>query len=81
MSTKAQRLLLKVPYHSERLYALVRNHEGQTEMCYLLSPSVKELYETVIDSEMLGSGHTKESLRAAGWVARPVHVEEYGNEA
>ena len=78
MTTKAQRLLLKVPYHSERLYALIRNYNGETQMCYLLSPSVKELYESVIDSEMRGSGHTKESLRAAGWVARPVFVEERG---
>lgn len=76
MSTKAQSKLRKLPYHVERLYALVRAVGDKTEMCYLLQPNVKDLYATVVKEEWLGTGHTVQSLRDAGWVAHPVMVYE-----
>ena len=76
--TPAQRRLRNMPHHSERLYALIRAKDGQTEMCYYLQPSVADLWTSVVQQEWLGSGHTVESLRRQGWVARPVRVEEEG---
>lgn len=76
MRTKAQRKLRKVPHHSERLFALIRERDGKTEMCYTLARNAKEVWDTVMLLEMHGSAYTKESLREAGWVARPVLVEE-----
>jgi hypothetical protein len=65
-----------MPHHVEKLYALIRENEGKTEMCYRLAPTIAEVYVAVTEEEVLGTGWTPETLRLAGWVARPVSVEE-----
>ena len=76
MTTKAQRRLRSMPLHVAYLYALIREHEGNTVMCYRLAPSVKQLWDAIVEEDVLGTGYTAESLREMGWVARRVHVEE-----
>lgn len=76
MSTKAQNRLRKMPFHVEHLYALIRENDGKTEMCYRMAKSVPELWDAVVSERFLGYMHTAESLRNQGWVARPVYVEE-----
>jgi hypothetical protein len=78
VNTKAQRRLRKMPYHSEHLYALIRETDGKTEMCYRFAPSTKELWDAIVSEQILGTMHTAESLRNQGWTARPVYVEERG---
>lgn len=75
MSTKAQKRLRKMPLHVEHLYALVRENNGKTEMCYRVAKSAPELWDAVVNERFLGF-HTAEVLREQGWVARPVYVEE-----
>jgi hypothetical protein len=80
MSTDPRRPVLSkdVPYHVEDLWALISTQHppGQTTMMYLLAPTRRELWESVVDSEFYGTGHTKQSLEALGFVARRVRVEE-----
>lgn len=75
MSTPAQRRLREMPHHSEHLYALIRENDGKTEMCYRLAKSIPELWDAVVNERFLGF-HTAQSLREQGWVARAVHVGE-----
>lgn len=75
--------LKNLPYHNERLYALVRavkDAKGKkvTEMCYCLGRSASTVWASVIEQEFLGTGETKESLKKKGWVARPIIVAEVG---
>jgi hypothetical protein len=76
VSTKAQSRLRKMPYHVEHLYALIRETDGKTEMCYRMAPSIRELWDVIVSEKILGMMHTAESLRRQGWVARRVQVEE-----
>lgn len=64
--------------HSEVLYALRRQGRGPvpSEMAYLLSRSVRQLWRRIIEEEFLGSAQTVESLRRQGWRAVKVHVQE-----
>lgn len=62
-------------YHSEHLYALIRENNGKTEMCYRMAKSVPELWDAVVNERFLGF-HTAKVLREQGWVARPVKVQE-----
>lgn len=71
-ATAAQRRLKNMPYHSERLWTLIREYRGQTEMLYLLSTNRVDLYEKA--SVYLGS--SVEEIRESGWVARQVMVTE-----
>lgn len=65
-----------VPYHTEQLWALIRTNLGVTDMMYLMAPTKKELWEVIIELKFFGTGHTKQSLEALGFVARKVNVEE-----
>lgn len=76
MTTRRQRMLNKMPYHCEILYALIQENNGQTSMCYRLEKSPQQLYKTVCEEEILGTGHTPQTLKNSGWVARPIRVEE-----
>jgi hypothetical protein len=78
MRTKAQARLRKMPYHCERLWALVRARGDRTEMCYRLGRSAAEVYMSICEEESLGTGWTPERLRDEGWTAVRVHVEELG---
>lgn len=68
------------PYHTEWLYALIQpvvSHGVKgTSMCYVLGRTAQEVWQKVIEEEALGSGHTRETLKAAGWRARRIYVEE-----
>jgi hypothetical protein len=68
--------LRNAPYHEECLFALVRpvikNGHASTVMCYTLGKTKGELWQSIIDADVLGSGQTKEALRKRGW--RPVAV-------
>jgi hypothetical protein len=67
-------------YHTEFLFALVqpvvKDRGVTTAMCYTLAPTAKELWEVIVEEDILGSGHTKKTLMAAGWRAVRVFVEE-----
>jgi hypothetical protein len=82
MPTRKRRLSKDAPYHTERLWALIREVRDDlartrtTEMMYLLAPTRKELWESVVGLEFYGTNQTKASLQEAGWVAREVFVEE-----
>lgn len=63
--------------HVEYLYALgQRQKDGTLSMCYLLQPTRPMLWETIVDTEFLGTGHTKQTLQRAGWKPVKVRVEE-----
>jgi hypothetical protein len=53
-------------YHAEFLFALVqpvvKDRGVTTSMCYTLAPTAKELWEVIVEEEVLGSGHTKKTL-------------------
>ncbi len=71
------RLTKELPYHSERLYALIRGDgAGGTQMFYTMSNTQLDLWASV--SDLLGTGHNKESLMAMGWRPRMVFVQEEG---
>jgi hypothetical protein len=78
--TRKRRLPKDVPYHTERLWALIQVHHDrkpkETVMMYLLAPTRRALWDAVVDNEFYGTGHTKVSLQELGWVAREVFVEE-----
>lgn len=83
MPTKKRKLSKDAPYHTEHLWALIQtlSHPDDvggttTAMMYLLAPSRKALWASVVESEFYGTGHTKESLQALGFVAREVFVQE-----
>lgn len=82
MPTKKRKLSKDAPYHTEHLWALIQTLEHhdrkpvETSMMYLLAPSRKALWASVVESEFYGTGHTKESLQALGFVAREVFVQE-----
>lgn len=56
------------------LYALVQKTPEGPCLCYLMSSNRAELWKQVVEEEWLGTGHTKESLRKAGWRAKLVTV-------
>lgn len=76
MTTARQRRLSSMPYHCELLWALIQENGGKTSMCYRLEKSPQQLYKTICKEEMLGTGHTPQTLKDAGWVARPIRIEE-----
>lgn len=43
-------------------------------ICYMLGESVPELWDVVLETEILGTGQTKQSLRKEGWQPRAVYV-------
>jgi predicted RNA-binding protein len=63
--------------HAERLFALFhKDGKGATSMCYTLQPTARELWSVIVEDEVLGTGHTKETLMARGWRAKRVTVTE-----
>lgn len=53
----------------EPLYVLTRLCKGQAEIIYRLGRNEKEIWFTVIDEELMGTGYTREQLHKDGWRA------------
>jgi hypothetical protein len=43
-------------------------------LAYAIGSSPKEVWERVLTEELLGTGHTKESLQKLGWTAEIIIV-------
>lgn len=61
----------------EALYILYRKcpqNNMRDEIVYVMAKTQKDLYDVIIEQEWLGTGHTRGSLKDAGWKARKVGI-------
>lgn len=56
----------------DRVWMLVK--ENPTEVIYLASGSPSQVWEAVVESEMMGTGVTKEILKKRGFRAKKVAI-------
>lgn len=62
---------------NQELWTLYRNGPSngfKDEVVYVMGPTAKEVWDSVIEQEALGTGHTKKSLMAKGYRARRIGV-------
>lgn len=67
----------RIRFLPEKLWILHRHNPeapGSGQICYLLAPTRKELWENIEQEEFLGTGMTKKMLMKQGWRAEEARV-------
>lgn len=53
-------------------YYILANRDTEKGVLYVLGESARGVWESVIESEWMGTAVTRDDLKAQGWYARPV---------